>query len=288
MGRTTSPGERKLAACSAKAARHSPSNVEIGGCPVPEDRLYDLENERLVPPRAVRRARPGRPTRPARLVRRPVPNGLVPAGERPGRARAERRHGGEHPVYGGGTSPAGGDDRRAQSRARRATAALERLPLPDDGWVVRVRAEGAPPVPPWLETAEAIAARLTERIRTQRIRCWPQTPDLELYEIGVECSAVLTMLNEELRGRPPGEALLLVTDDPTSPIEMERWSDQTGHRLLAHRRRATSTSSSSGRRPTPCHGNGPGELGRVPRGASDYGFSIGVRTRFPHSVHEPS
>jgi len=44
------------------------------------------------------------------------------------------------------------------------------------------------------------------------------------------------MLNDELRSRAAGEAVLLVTDDPTSPIEMERWSDQTGHRLLAHRR----------------------------------------------------
>ncbi len=105
----------------------------------------------------------------------------------------------------------------------------------DDGWVVRVRAE-APTLPAGLETAPAVAGRLAERIRTQRIRCWPQSPDLELYEIGIECSAVLTMLNEELAARPSGTAVLLVTDDPTSPIEMERWADQTGHRVLARRR----------------------------------------------------
>jgi TusA-related sulfurtransferase len=106
----------------------------------------------------------------------------------------------------------------------------------DAGWVVRIRPAKGPAVLPGLETADAVGARLAERIRVQRIRCWPQTPDLELYEIGIECSAVLTLLNEELRGHPAGDAVLLVTDDPTSPIEMERWSDQTGHRLLAHRK----------------------------------------------------
>ncbi len=104
----------------------------------------------------------------------------------------------------------------------------------DDGWVVRVRPT-RDALPPSLETAAAVAGRLRERIRAQRIRCWPQSPDLELYEIGIECSAVLAQLNEELERHPAGDAVLLVTDDPTSPIEMERWSDQTGHRVLAHR-----------------------------------------------------
>ena len=104
-----------------------------------------------------------------------------------------------------------------------------------DGWVVRVHAE-SDRLPTGLESAAAVAPRLADRIRTQRIRCWPQSPELELFEIGIECSAVLTMLNEELARRRSGDAVLLVTDDPTSPIEMERWSDQTGHRLLAHRR----------------------------------------------------
>ena len=105
-----------------------------------------------------------------------------------------------------------------------------------DGWVVRVRAEHPGEARETLETAAAIAGRIEERIRGQHVRCWPQTPELELYEIGLECSAVLTSLNEELARRQPGEAVLLVTDDPTSPIEMTRWADQTGHSVLAHRR----------------------------------------------------
>ncbi len=103
------------------------------------------------------------------------------------------------------------------------------------GWVVRVRPTHPEEVSQYLETAAQVASRLEERIRTQRIRCWPATPDLELYEIGIECSAVLTLLNEELARRPAGTHLLLVTDDPTSPVEMVRWSDQTGHTVQAHR-----------------------------------------------------
>ena len=105
----------------------------------------------------------------------------------------------------------------------------------DDGWVVRVRAADPDEPGRTLATAEQARARVEEEIRTRRIRCWPLTPETELIEVGVECAAVLVRLNEELARRAPGEALLLVTDDPTSPIEMERWADETGHRLLAHR-----------------------------------------------------
>ncbi|MEM0129461.1 MAG: hypothetical protein QXG65_04810 [Thermoplasmata archaeon] len=104
----------------------------------------------------------------------------------------------------------------------------------DRGWFVRARAPdgtGAPLVP-------TVAAREAFRswIEEHRVRCWPQTPDARLHEIGVECSAVLSRLNDEIHAQPVGAAVLLVTDDPTSPIEMERWSDQTGYPILARHR----------------------------------------------------
>jgi glycine cleavage system H protein len=209
--------------------------VEIGGCPIPEDRLYDLENDVwFLPEGSDGLARVGLL---GPLVwfagrfetvtfRPPVP--VVARGRSVATVESIRYTGAVRlPVDGVVVerNPAIVDRPRL----------LNDAPY-DDGWVVRIRPtnEGAPLR--GLETADAIAERLAERIRAQRIRCWPQTPDFELYEIGIECSAVLTLLNEQLRGRPAGEVGLLVTDDPTSPIEMERWSDQTGHRLLAHRR----------------------------------------------------
>ena len=105
-----------------------------------------------------------------------------------------------------------------------------------DGWVVRVRPFDPEAPGRRLERPEAVRARLEETIRARRIRCWPLTPDAELIEVGAECAAVLARLKEELARRESGEAILLVTDDPTSPIEMVRWSDQTGYPVLAQRR----------------------------------------------------
>ena len=104
-----------------------------------------------------------------------------------------------------------------------------------DGWVVRARAIRPSEPATMMAPAAAVIGRLEEEIRRLRIRCWPLTPDAELIEVGVECAAVLVRLNEELDRRSPGEAVLLVTDDPTSPIEMVRWSDQTGQPVRAHR-----------------------------------------------------
>ncbi|MGI0067193.1 MAG: sulfurtransferase TusA family protein, partial [Thermoplasmata archaeon] len=102
------------------------------------------------------------------------------------------------------------------------------------GWVARIRASGA--VPAQLADAAAVRGRLASWMQEHHVRCWPVPPDYQMFEIGLECSAILAQLNDELARRPAGTAVMIVTDDPTSPIEMERWSDQTGHALLAKRR----------------------------------------------------
>jgi glycine cleavage system H protein len=209
--------------------------VEILGCPLPEDRLYDLEHD------VWWADEPGSTAARVGIV------GVLGAFAGPFHSFAFR------PVesrVGQGRSVATVESVRYTGAIRLPVDAfvlerneqLVRRPrlLNDapytDGWVVRVRPERADDPGRLLEPASAIAVRLEERIRAQRIRCWPQTPDLELYEIGLECSAVLTNLNEALARRSAEEAVLLVTDDPTSPIEMVRWSDQTGYPVLAHRR----------------------------------------------------
>jgi glycine cleavage system H protein len=209
--------------------------MEILGCVLPEDRLYDLENDVWwAGDRADGSARVGL---------------LASMGAFAGPFRTFTFRPVED-VVGRGRSVATVESIRYTGAVRLPVAARilernERLVtnprlLNDapytDGWVVRVRPEQPDEPARRLETASAVAARLEERIRTRRIRCWPTTPEFELVEIGLECSAVLTKLNEELARRAPGEAVLLVTDDPTSPIEMVRWSDQTGHSILAQRR----------------------------------------------------
>jgi len=210
--------------------------MDVAGCELPDDRLYDLEHE--VWWRAEDDGRSARvgvmstfgafagPFR--ELVFRPV-DGIVGAGRSVATVESVR-------LTGAVRLPCDAELLERNPDVVRRPRLLNDAPY-TDGWVVRVRPTDVP-VPPsaGLESAAAIAGRLDERIRRRRIRCWPRTPEVELSEIGLECSAVIVKLNEELARRAVGEAVLLVTDDPTSPIEMVRWSDQTGHPVLAHRR----------------------------------------------------
>jgi glycine cleavage system H protein len=209
--------------------------MEILGCALPEDRLYDLEHDvwwadeaedgsARVGLLATLSAFAG-PFRSFSF--RPV-EGVVRRGRSVATVESIR-------YTGAVRLPVDAAVLERNERLMTAPRLLNDAPY-TDGWVVRVRAERPEEPRRLLEDARAVAGRLEERIRAQRIRCWPTTPEFELVEIGLECSAVLTKLNEELDRRAPGEAILLVTDDPTSPIEMVRWSDQTGHPVLAARR----------------------------------------------------
>jgi len=212
--------------------------MEIDGCPLPEDRLYDLENE------VWWAADPdGRTARVGLL-------GTLGAFAGPFRSLSFR------PVEGTvarGRSVATVESVRFTGAVRapvdvmileRNDALVARPRLLNDapyteGWVVRVRPVRPQEPEERLETAAAIAARFEAQIRARRIHCWPATPEFELNEVGLECSAVLARLRESLETIRAGESLLLATDDPTSPIEMVRWSDQTGHPLLASRKNGT-------------------------------------------------
>ena len=210
--------------------------MEIIGCALPEDRLYDLEQEVwwLSEPDGTARlglmatlvAFAGRVDR---LTFRAV-EGVVDRGRSVATVESLRFTGAVRLPVDATVVDRNG---RLEQRAR----LLNDAPY-SDGWVVRVRPRDPGEPRRRLEEAARIAAEVEERIRQRKIRCWPSFPDLEMYEIGLECSAVLAKLNEEIGRRPAGETILLVTDDPTSPIEMIRWSDQSGHSVLAHRTEA--------------------------------------------------
>jgi glycine cleavage system H protein len=232
---TEEPGSTKrLLPVEGKAARRNRPSVEIDGCALPEDRLYDFENDVWWAEEVERgTARVGVLATLAAFAGpfrtfsfRPV-EGTIGRGRSVATVESFR-------YTGAVRLPVDAVLIERNDALVRRPRLLNDAPY-GDGWVVRVRAVHPEDPVRTLETASAISSRLKERIRVQRIRCWPVTPDLEMFEIGLECSAVLTKLNEELAQRPAGDAVLLVTDDPTSPIEMVRWSDQTGHRVLAHR-----------------------------------------------------
>ena len=57
-----------------------------------------------------------------------------------------------------------------------------------------------------------------------------------MWEIGVECAAVLVRLNELIERCALNDVIHVVSDDPTADIEMERWSDETGQLVLESRK----------------------------------------------------
>ena len=107
-----------------------------------------------------------------------------------------------------------------------------------DGWIVKLRPASFLVEKILLSRSIDAAEVFRNRIAETHARCFKAFPDHEMVEIGTECSAVLVHLNDLLRTVQVAEAVHLVTDDPTSYVEMVRWTDQTHHELVDWRKEA--------------------------------------------------
>ena len=101
-----------------------------------------------------------------------------------------------------------------------------------EGWVAKVKPLDLQSERVFLLRAMDATETLKNRIAEFHARCFKAFPDHEMYEIGTECSAVLVHLDELLATASVGDVVHLVTDDPTSYVEMVRWTDQTGQELV--------------------------------------------------------
>jgi len=106
----------------------------------------------------------------------------------------------------------------------------------EGGWFARLQPTNFEEERRGLRSATDARLFLSKQIAALRVRCFAAFPDHEMFEIGIECSAVLAKLNELLTRIEVGAVVHLVTDDPTSPIEMVRWSDQTGQPVIDERK----------------------------------------------------
>jgi glycine cleavage system H protein len=212
--------------------------MEVAGCPVPEDRLYDPEEEVwLKLSEDGHSARVGLVAwlssfagRFQTVTYRPV-EGVIERGRSVATVESIRYTG---PVR----LPVTGTILERNDALRTSPKLLNNSPY-DEGWVVRIALRDPSEPDRTMQRASQVAGPLAERIARLRIHCYPAVPDSELVEIGAECQAVLVRLSEEIERRAPGEVVLLVTDDPTAPIEMVRWEDRSGHRVIHHRREGT-------------------------------------------------
>ena len=68
------------------------------------------------------------------------------------------------------------------------------------------------------------------------VRCFSAFPDYEMFEIGVECAATLTKLDELISKINMGNVVHVVSDDTSADLEMIRWSEERGQDLLESRK----------------------------------------------------
>jgi glycine cleavage system H protein len=104
-----------------------------------------------------------------------------------------------------------------------------------DGWFVKLQPSDVDRDVRNLSSSIGSEDRIRSVIHNLRVRCFKAYPDYELWEIGVECAAVLVRLSELIERCAVGEVVHVVSDDPTADIEMVRWSDQSGQELLESR-----------------------------------------------------
>ena len=107
-----------------------------------------------------------------------------------------------------------------------------------EGWIVKLKPASFLVEKILLSKSIDAGETFKKRITETHARCFKAFPDHEMVEIGTECSAVLVHLNDLLKTVSVGDIVHLVTDDPTSYVEMVRWTDQTHHELVDWRKEA--------------------------------------------------
>jgi len=104
------------------------------------------------------------------------------------------------------------------------------------GWFAKIKTQQQPTEESnGLRNLRSIQDEIRQQIHQLHARCFKAYPDHDLWEIGIECGAVLVRLNELMDRSEVGEVFHIVSDDPTADIEMIRWSDQTGQEILESR-----------------------------------------------------
>ena len=68
------------------------------------------------------------------------------------------------------------------------------------------------------------------------VRCFKAYPDYEMYELGTECAATLTKLDELLTKIDIGEIVYLASDDITADLELTRWTKERSQSILEIRK----------------------------------------------------
>jgi glycine cleavage system H protein len=104
-----------------------------------------------------------------------------------------------------------------------------------DGWFVKMEPSSVNQCRRNLQPIEECHDKIKMIIDNLHIRCFVAYPDYEMYEIGVECAATLTKLDEMVSRINLGEIIHVVSDDKTADLEITRWSEDSGQKILETR-----------------------------------------------------
>ena len=104
-----------------------------------------------------------------------------------------------------------------------------------DGWFVKMEPSSVNQYSRNLQPIEECRDKIKMIIDNLHIRCFVAYPDYEMYEIGVECAATLTKLDEMVSRINLGEIIHVVSDDRTADLEITRWSEDSGQKILETR-----------------------------------------------------
>ncbi len=115
----------------------------------------------------------------------------------------------------------------------------------DDGWFVKIKtqySDGTNDSDFNTENLKLINDchdEIKNLIDKLHIRCFSAFPDYEMFEIGVECAATLTKLDELIGKINLGNVVHVVSDDTSADLEMIRWSEEREQSLLEYRKEGT-------------------------------------------------
>lgn len=112
----------------------------------------------------------------------------------------------------------------------------------NNGWFVKIKMQNSDssPEPDFkhhnLKFIDECHDEVKKLIEELHIRCFSAFPDYEMFEIGVECAATLTKLDELICKIDVGNIVHVVSDDTSADLEMIRWSEERGQNLLEVRK----------------------------------------------------
>jgi glycine cleavage system H protein len=114
----------------------------------------------------------------------------------------------------------------------------------NDGWLVKLKIQNSDPIPEPdikndnLKFIDECHDEIKKLIEKLHVRCFSAFPDYDMFEIGVECAATLTKLDDLISKIDVGNIIHVVSDDTSADLEMIRWSEERGQNLLEFRKEA--------------------------------------------------